>query len=95
MQTYFQGFPPIVGVEGLGILLNKKPNVITIDRSRRPHTLPPACTPPDTQKPLWVVSDVIEWLRNYKESDVMETPVKKKIGAPTKAERVAKRLLNS
>lgn len=87
MHSDFQGFPPIVGIDGLGLLLNKKPSVITIDRSRRPHTLPPACTPPDTQKPLWVVSDVILWLRQYVEHE--KTVVK--LGAPTKSEQIAKR----
>ncbi|MBC7788266.1 MAG: hypothetical protein H7Z18_12775 [Methylophilaceae bacterium] len=95
MQKDFQGFPPIVGVDGLGILLNKKPSSIRVDRSRKPHTLPPACTPPDTQKPLWIVSDVIYWLRSYKETDIRATPVKKQVGPPTKAERIAMRVLNS
>lgn len=82
------GFPPVIGIDGLSVLLNKKPTVITIDRCRRPHTLPPACTPPETQKPLWITQDVIEWLRQYKEQPPKPKP---KLGAPKKAERIAKR----
>lgn len=84
------GFPPIVGIDGLSVLLNKKPTVITIDRCRRPHTLPPACTPPDTQKPLWITQDVIAWLRQYQEDSPKPKP-KPKLGAPKKADRIAKR----
>ena len=80
-------FPPVVDIHGLSILLNKKPSVISIDRCNRPHTLPPACIAPDTRKPLWIVEDVIDWLRKHKE---IEQP-KKRLGAPTKAERIAKR----
>ncbi len=87
MHSEFYSFPPIVGVDGLSLLLNKKPAVITIDRCRRPHTLPPACTPPDTQKPLWVVADVINWLRQFQEHKKTD----KKLGAPTKSEQIAKR----
>ena len=80
-------FPPIVDIDGLSVLLTRKRNVINIDRSRRPQTLPPACIPPDTRKPLWVVADVITWLRQYEEHEKTE----KKLGAPTKAEQIAKR----
>jgi hypothetical protein len=80
-------FPPIVDINGLSVLLAKKTAVINIDRYRRPHTLPPACTPPDTRKPLWVVSDVIAWLRQFEEHKKTD----KKLGAPTKSEQIAKR----
>lgn len=80
-SDFTSNFPPVVDINGLSVLLSKKPAVINIDRYKRPHTLPPACTPPETRKPLWVVSDVITWLRQFEE------PVEKKIriGAPTKS----------
>lgn len=82
------GFPPVIDIEGLSFLIKRKPNVITIDRCRRPHTLPPACTPPDTKRPLWITEDVIWWLRQFEEQTVV---VKPKMGAPNKAVRIAKR----
>lgn len=92
MLENFNGFPPVVGIDGLSILLSKKPNSITLDRSRKPESLPPACTPPGSQKPLWIVSDVIDWLRQYREDSNSEATIKpKKMGAPTKAERIRRR----
>lgn len=72
-------FPPIVGIDGLSILLCKKRSVITVDRTRAPHLLPPACSPPGTQKPLWIVEDVIAWLRKNQ-----ELPIRNKRGRPRK-----------
>lgn len=92
IDNHFNGFPPIVGVDGLSILLNKKPTSISVDRARNPGSLPPAYTPPGSQKPLWVVADVIDWLRQYKEDSKAGSALKpKKMGAPTKAERIRRR----
>lgn len=85
----FNSFPPIVDIHGLSVLLNRQPEVIAAARCTRPYTLPPACSIPDTKKPLWIVEDVIQWLRTYEEKPVIK---KTKMGAPTKAERVKKRL---
>lgn len=87
-KSYITAFPPILGIEGLSNLLHKKPSVIIIDRCKRPYTLPPACTPPGTKQPLWITDDVINWLRQFEESNVSTKP---KIGAPTKAVRIRKR----
>lgn len=82
-------FPPILGTDELSLLLKRKN--INNDRCNRPHTLPEACIPPDTQKPLWILEDVIEWLRQHKETPKHLRPITPKKGAPTKAERIAKR----
>lgn len=87
---HFNGFPPIVDIDGLSLLLNRKPSVIHLARTRKPHTLPPACTPPETRRQLWITEDVVNWLRKYQEQPASETQ-KPKMGAPTKAERIAKR----
>ena len=82
-------YPPVIGADELSILLKRKN--INQDRCSRPYTLPQACLIPGTQKPLWVVEDVLAWLRQFKEQPSRPEQVVKKIGAPTKAERVAKR----
>lgn len=88
LVAYQNQLPPIIGADELSILLKRK--CINLDRCNRPDTLPEACLIPGTQKPLWVVEDVISWLRQFKEQPKTLQVIKKK-GAPTKAERVAKR----
>lgn len=83
-------FPPVVGVEGLSILMDKTPMTIFADRSRAPHKIPPACTPPGSRSPRWIVADVIEWLRQHQEAAVPapEKPASpRRVGRPTKAEQ--------
>lgn len=84
-------YPPIIGAEELGTLLKRKN--INGDKCRRPHTVPDAYKPTDTLKPLWITEEVVEWLRQFKETPKHLAPVAKK-GAPTKAERVAKRKIS-
>lgn len=88
LVAYQNQLPPIIGADELSILLKRKS--INIDRCNRPDTLPEACLIPGTQKPLWVLEDVIAWIRQFKEQPKSLQAVKKK-GAPTKTERVAKR----
>lgn len=83
--TEYVHFPPIIGVDKLSQLLHRKASVISHDRCLRPHTLPPACVIPDTRKPLWVTEDVVNWLRQYKETSTA------RLGAPTKASRIKSR----
>lgn len=86
------GFPPILGTDELSLLLKRKN--INNDRCNRPHTLPVACIPPDTQKPLWITEDVINWLRQYEETPKHLRQLNARIGASTKAERIATRRAN-
>jgi hypothetical protein len=97
MQT---AFPPVIGVELLGVLLDKAPASIFADRSRAPHKLPPACTPPGNKFPRWILADVIAWLRSHQEVQppapapafvATEAAPKRGPGAPTKAECVRAR----
>lgn len=86
-----QHYLPIIGIEELSSLLKRSKEVIKKDRSdpARKHTLPPAFKPDGTKNPLWVTEDVISWLRQHPEEPNILT---KKIGAPTKLERIKKRL---
>lgn len=83
-------YPPIIGTDELAILLKRKN--INIDKCLRPHTVPDSYKPTDTKQPLWITEDVVQWLRQFKETPKNLIPAAKKgKGAPTKAERVARR----
>lgn len=55
----------IIDVNGLARLLYRTPATLLEDRVRRPDSLPPALLPPGSRKPLWIVDDVIRWLREH------------------------------
>jgi len=63
-------FPPSFGFEGLSVLIGKDIATIQADRCRAPYKLPPACTPPGTKSPRWLLSDVLAWLASHREAEV-------------------------
>lgn len=87
-------------IEGLSPLLKRAASTLRVDMCRKPESVPPAIYVPGTTKPLWLVSDVIEWLKRYQampgakrpqppqfqEARGLQSPGKK--GAPSKVERV-------
>lgn len=83
-------FPPVINVLQLAELLHKTPQSVLADRSRAPHRLPPSCEPPGTKSPLWLLDDVLAWLRQYRQP---ATPapapavLAPRRGRPTKAEQ--------
>lgn len=97
--TSFFNFPPVVGFEGLSVLIKRAVSTIQADRCRKPNTVPPACTPPGSKNPLWITADVIQWLRQFQETrKPAETPAavapstqpKRRRGRPAKAEALAR-----
>ena len=50
-------------VQGLAALLRKSVQTVARDVSRRPHCLPPPCTPIGVKPVLWLTADVAGWLR--------------------------------
>ena len=62
--------PPVLGVDELSKLIKKSPASIIADRSRAPYRLPPSCEPPKSRQPLWLLSDVLDWLRHYQRPSV-------------------------
>lgn len=96
-----QAFPPAFQADVLSLILGKSVAAILADRSRAPHRLPPACSPPGTRRPTWLLSDVLAWLAEHREAPVA-TPVRapakppvapRRSGRPTKIEQTeAKKL---
>ncbi len=92
-------FPPIIGLDGLSLLINKSPATILMDRCRAPHKIPPAFMPPGTKHPLWITADVVAWVASHPEANKPSSrqakgqPQPPKLGPPFKEERIeAKRL---
>lgn len=83
-------FPPVFGYDGLSQLLGRSRETLQADRCRKPHSLPPPCSPPGTKQPLWLLEDVIAWLEQYRQPTAAQ-PAAKKRGRPTKAEQIARR----
>lgn len=82
-------FPPAFGYEGLSELLGRSITSLQCDRTRKPESLPPACTPPGTKSPRWLLTDVLAWLAEYREPKVKQRPAKP--GRPTKSQQIAVR----
>lgn len=78
MQDFNAAFPnsaslaaqQVIGIDELSQLLHKHASTIIADRSRAPHRVPPSCEPPGCRTPLWIVSDVLAWLRSYQRQAV-------------------------
>ena len=81
--------PPVLGISELSLLLKKSPAVILADRCRAPHRLPPSCEPPGTRQPLWLLEDVLAWLRQYQKQPT-PAPAPTRRGRPTKREQLAR-----
>lgn len=82
---------PILGVVELGLLLKKTPAGILTDRCRAPHLIPPSCEPPGSKQPLWILEDVIAWLRTHQRPTTSAPPLPpppSRRGRPTKREQL-------
>lgn len=96
-----QSFPPAFQADVLSLILGKSVAAILADRSRAPHRLPPACSPPGTRRPTWLLSDVLAWLAEHREAPVAapeHAPAKppvapRRSGRPTKVEQARAKLL--
>ena len=67
-------FPPVIGYVLLSVLLNRTIGTLQADRCRKPESLPPACTPPGTRQPLWLLEDVLAWLEEHREAPAPRRP---------------------
>lgn len=90
---------PTVDFAGLAALLHISRSTIVTLHSRARHRLPPACRVPGSREPVWIVTDVLAWLRRHPEGDGAtaatdvqtpeRAPQKRRPGRPTKAEQIA------
>lgn len=78
----------VLGIAELSVLLKKSAPAIIADRSRAPHRVPPSCEPPGSKQPLWILEDVIAWLRGHQRpvTPVPSPPPRR--GRPTKREQL-------
>ena len=93
MQAVKDDAPRVLGVSELSELLHKTPLTILADRSRAPHRVPPSCEPPGSRQPLWILEDVLQWLRSYQRPATpppAPAPTPRHVGRPTKVEQVAR-----
>ena len=60
-------YPPSFGVGGLSPLINLSVRSIQTYRSRFPEKLPPACSTPGSRNPVWLLTDVLNWLASHRE----------------------------
>jgi hypothetical protein len=88
------------GYEGLGVIFQKAPSTLKSDFSRKPETLPPPSIVGVKGRPLWIVADVLDWIRarKLKEGQKRQQPALTASmlnarahwkGAPKKQERLA------
>lgn len=94
--TFKVDFPPAFGYDHLSILLGRTVASLQRDRYRKPNTLPPACTPPGTKVPRWLLTDVLAWLAQHREAPgskgrASDNGLPAKVGRPTKSQQVAAR----
>lgn len=83
-------YPPVIGYVELSELLDKRVSTLQADHSRAPYKLPPACYLPGCRSPRWLLSDVLDWLAQYRAPPpAPPAPAARRRGRPTKAEQIA------
>jgi hypothetical protein len=87
MQTNTISSFKTLDARDLGVILRKTHQSIKNDLSRAPHRLPPPIKTTG-RRTLWLEHRVLEWL----EAQIELPKLAKKMGAPTKAVRLAKAL---
>lgn len=82
----------LLTTDDLARILRKSVSSIRHDLSRNPRGLPPGVDIPGTLRRLWRPQDVEAWLASHVASPIPDAPqpVRRRRGAPTKAERLAK-----
>lgn len=56
---------PVLDLDGLSQLLHRDRATIKADRCRAPERVPPAHKAPGAKEPLWLVDEVLDWLRAH------------------------------
>lgn len=79
-----------VDVDGLAEILQTSSNSIRTRLCREPHTLPPRLKLPGNTRLLWLMEDVMNWLKQCR-TEPAPAPAPRKRGRPTKAEQARRR----
>lgn len=83
---------PVTDVDGLSRLLCRSRSSILSDRTRAPDRVPPAYVAPGSRTPLWIVSEVLDWLRAHPEHRRAAPQAStRRPGRPTKVEQRLRR----
>lgn len=56
---------PVLNVDALAAMLHRDRATILADRCRAPERVPPAHKAPGTKEPLWLLDEVLTWLRSH------------------------------
>lgn len=64
--TVATNWPPVLTATVLAELIGMSVRTVLANKSRAPHKLPPACSPPGTKQPLWLLTDVLAWVEAAK-----------------------------
>lgn len=56
---------PVLNLDGLSQLLHRDRATIKADRCRAPDRVPPAHKAPGAKEPLWLLDEVLAWLRSH------------------------------
>lgn len=81
---------PVLDIDGLAQLLHRDRATLIADRCRAPHRVPPAYKIPGTKWPLWILEEVLDWLRQHPENGGT-----RQVGRPTKAQQMHRRAKSS
>ncbi len=80
---------PVLDVDGLAQLLHRDRATILADRCRAPERVPPAHKARGTKEPLWLLDEVLAWLRAHPDSRADAKPAARRSpGRPRKADQV-------
>jgi hypothetical protein len=87
-----QGSPfvlgPVLNLDGLSQLLHRDRATIKADRCRAPERVPPAHKAPGAKEPLWILDEVLAWLRAHPDSPRTPSTAPRRPGRPRKVDQV-------
>lgn len=82
---------PVLNLDGLSQLLHRDRATIKADRCRAPERVPPAHKVPGAKEPLWLLDEVLAWLRShpdFRRAAESNTP-RRRLGRPRKSTKPA------
>lgn len=93
-MTVDQHTPVFLTVDDLAVRWHKSVATIRSDASRAPHTVPPICRLPGSNRLLWRLVDVelFELSAVQTPLPVVKSPTPRRPGRPTKAEQHRRRM---